>query len=501
MKKRIIITALLALVTLMGWAQEKPDTITINFQLASKTKGEAVGVLYPDFVALENSALQPVTDDNGQLTVKIPAYRTLHIGIGNLNKIRKVFSEGIDLFCRPGTETNILLDDINNRCLFTGENAEAHQAQFDHPLKIENFNGKINMFEILDIQATAQSIRDTHEQNLHRIDSLSTAHPNLPGDYVEALRAIANYGFAKNMIDNVFGHFAQNMGKFIENGNTLPKEYVDLLHEAEIHELLDPNRFITFDALYYFSLMVRLEDMVQYGIMQEIPGEEPDFKLYRFKQQCSVIDALDASDEVKQMIKSCYFLNNCELDLTPERKEYLRSQLTAEYFGRLQDHINQTLAANAPVSAEEAEALAKKSIENMENGKEIFQKLIAPYRGRVIYVDFWGTWCGPCMKEMGHLEALHKALKGLPVTYMYFANKSPEDAWLKASQTIGLDGENCVNLLLPHNQQQVVEEYLNISSFPTYMLVDTNGTIVTKNAPRPSAASSVREAVTKLLNQ
>lgn len=49
--QRTIIAALLALVTLVGWAQEKPDTITINFQLASKTRGEMVGVLYPDFMA------------------------------------------------------------------------------------------------------------------------------------------------------------------------------------------------------------------------------------------------------------------------------------------------------------------------------------------------------------------------------------------------------------------------------------------------------------------
>ena len=77
--QRTIITVLLALVTLMGWTQEKPDTITINFQLASKIKGEMVGVLYPDFMDLGTSTLQPATDDNGQWTVKIPAYRTLHI--------------------------------------------------------------------------------------------------------------------------------------------------------------------------------------------------------------------------------------------------------------------------------------------------------------------------------------------------------------------------------------------------------------------------------------
>jgi len=68
MYKKNIITALLALVTLVGWAQEKPDTITINFQLASKTKGEMVGVLYPDFIALEllHSSLLQTTMGSGR---------------------------------------------------------------------------------------------------------------------------------------------------------------------------------------------------------------------------------------------------------------------------------------------------------------------------------------------------------------------------------------------------------------------------------------------------
>ena len=58
---KFIITTLLALVTLAGWAQEKPDTITINFQLASKIKGEMVGVLYPDFMDLGTSTLEPAS--------------------------------------------------------------------------------------------------------------------------------------------------------------------------------------------------------------------------------------------------------------------------------------------------------------------------------------------------------------------------------------------------------------------------------------------------------
>ena len=304
MNKKYFLMVLLALVAWVGRAQMAPDTVTINFQLASKAKGETAGVLYPDFLTFEAPSLQPVTDSNGRWTVRIPAYRTLHVKVWDQNKIQRVVGREIHLFCRPGTETNILLDDINNHCIFTGENAEAHQAQVDHPLEIVYFNGKVDDMEI---GAAAQSIRAIHELNLQRIDSLCNALPTLPDGYVEALRAIANYGFGKNMTENVIGHFQQNMGRFIEQGNKLPKEYVDLLHETETHELTHPNRWITRDAIFYFSNMMSLEALAQNGIVQEILDDEgDDFQLSQLKQYCSLIDALDASDEVKQMLsKGC----------------------------------------------------------------------------------------------------------------------------------------------------------------------------------------------------
>jgi hypothetical protein len=98
------------------------------------------------------------------------------------------------------------------------------------------------------------------------------------------------------------GHFNRNMGTLIENGNVLPKAYIDLLHEVETHELLHPDRFLPWDAVFYFSHVMSLENLARYGIVREISEEEPDSKLLFFKEYCSVIDALDASDEVKQMM-------------------------------------------------------------------------------------------------------------------------------------------------------------------------------------------------------
>jgi len=107
---KTIITILLALVALTGRTQ---DSVTITFQLASKAKGEKATLIYPDFFTGNTVALHPVTDSEGRWTVKIPAYRTQHIQIWDDNKIQGVVWGALNLFCRPGTKADILLDDIS----------------------------------------------------------------------------------------------------------------------------------------------------------------------------------------------------------------------------------------------------------------------------------------------------------------------------------------------------------------------------------------------------
>lgn len=121
-----------------------------------------------------------------------------------------------------------------------------------------------------------------------------------------------------------------------------------------------------------------------------------------------------------------------------------------------------------------------------KSADSLWLELISPYKGKIIYVDFWGTWCGPCKREMEYAADLKQQFIGKDVVFMYLANNSPENSWKNVIRDYSLTGENVVHYRLPAQQQSMIEQRFGINAFPTYMIVDRNGNIVDTAPPVPS---------------
>lgn len=131
--------------------------------------------------------------------------------------------------------------------------------------------------------------------------------------------------------------------------------------------------------------------------------------------------------------------------------------------------------------AEKAEVAVKASIrpssdvEGLTDGKAILDKIVEPYRGRIVYLDIWGTWCSPCKRKLKESPEVKKLLKDYDIVYLYLANRSSEESWKNIIAEYGLTGPDCVHYLLPEKQQNVVEEYVGLTGYPTYRLIDKQG--------------------------
>ena len=145
---------------------------------------------------------------------------------------------------------------------------------------------------------------------------------------------------------------------------------------------------------------------------------------------------------------------------------------------------NEVLALNARYVAlqqEELEGAASlrpsSDVEGLTDGEEILRKIIEPYKGRLVYLDVWGTWCSPCKQALKESHKLKEALKDHDIVYLYLANRSQEDSWKNVIKEYHLTGEDCVHYNLPAEQQEAVQRYLNIRSYPSYRLIGKDGQI------------------------
>jgi thiol-disulfide isomerase/thioredoxin len=110
---------------------------------------------------------------------------------------------------------------------------------------------------------------------------------------------------------------------------------------------------------------------------------------------------------------------------------------------------------------------------------------IADYKGKYIYVDVWATWCGPCKKELPHLEALQEEHKDNDkILFTSVSIDKDKGAWERMVKDKNMQG---LQLFADGEWRASIVRDYKISGIPRFLLIDDQGKIVSANAPRPSS--------------
>ena len=124
---------------------------------------------------------------------------------------------------------------------------------------------------------------------------------------------------------------------------------------------------------------------------------------------------------------------------------------------------------------------------------QMFNEILETNKGRVIYIDFWATWCGPCLSEMPRSKQVEEELHGKDVSFVYICLESDRDKALTTLSRFQLSGEHYI---LSLQQSREIRDLFGIDGIPFYVLIDKNGTILEQGSHlRPLAAKQKIEGL------
>ena len=171
----------------------------------------------------------------------------------------------------------------------------------------------------------------------------------------------------------------------------------------------------------------------------------------------------------------------------------LRNSGPSEHTG----HLRELISANVAESPLKAEAL--KVIDDFmplapgqpapevtlldENGR---QRSLADYKGRLLVVDIWATWCHNCRKKIPEYLAMAAGYDKDRVTFINLSIDKPDshEKWLEASQKHSIPSAN--NLIVvpaDDNGKSPFENIYCVGGVPRYILIGSDGNIIDAFAP------------------
>ncbi len=112
-----------------------------------------------------------------------------------------------------------------------------------------------------------------------------------------------------------------------------------------------------------------------------------------------------------------------------------------------------------------------------------YNELIKKHAGKVIYIDFWDSYCQPCIKQFKYSSNLKELYREKNLIQVYISAEPDKERWKVACKKYNLEQES---YFVANRFTSKQLENMNIKFIPLYLLYSKNGKLVNEFAPRPS---------------
>lgn len=118
-------------------------------------------------------------------------------------------------------------------------------------------------------------------------------------------------------------------------------------------------------------------------------------------------------------------------------------------------------------------------------------------KGKLVYIDVWATWCGPCKGEIPFLQKLEKEYHGKAIQFVSVSIDRDKAAWEKMVKEQQLGG---LQLYAENAWEAGFVKAYDINGIPRFILIDKEGNIISADAPRPSS-NEIRPLINEWLKK
>lgn len=423
-------------------------------------------------------------DNKGDFTLELPLN---HISVVNISAN---FMQ-TPVYLKPGETTSVEINfpeicraqsklqkdkpSLGEKYYFSGALATLNNEVCNGPLRAlpvgissqEDYDQMFKDVATMNIDQFKQYWLDRREEGLKELDK----YPHISDAYRKILVLNADMETAMQLMGYYVLEYAYR------RANNIPRDsaavgFVQPVITAEYYDFvprLVPNDPIGLYASYYSNIIRSLQyanisgQPLPEGI-KEFPDNTADLAKLMGTDKGILFDLI-AAQRLARPIQEFKPLTDEELAQADKISPVIKNILAT-----MNNKLKQTIEENKKKSGYTVDRVNIADVP----AEELFNAITTPYRGKVVFVDFWATWCGPCRMAMQQSEPVKKEFEGKDVVFLYLAGEnSPKGAWEQMIPDI--KGEH---YRVTSDQWDFWGKKFGINGVPSYMVLSKDGTPV-----------------------
>ncbi len=447
------------LLGIMACSQEADKTVAVTGTIENATV-ETIEIAYVSrLVDYSREIFTDTLEGEGHFSFEFdldkPVMATLTAG-----------NKRLSLFLEPGMAINMQTSEENfpENMVLEGKGSAENNFLNDFNKQFGSLSqGRIIYDKMRDLDAVAfKAYIELTYQDMWAFFNLNTGQQAFSKAFIHHLKTQLTYEPFQHLLGYPLTHMRTNQ---LDELPELPVGYYDFLGQAD---LSDPTMMIS--PAYRGFLSSYLPYYIK-NIYKEVEEDSRSSREIEYEVAGNIYENEQASFIQASIMRM--ILNYSPLQVSePLYLDFIARNQVTEYTEALSDLYERVVAIQPGMPAPEF-------THHDLQGKAYS---LSDFRGKLVYLDFWASWCGPCIQQMPYAKELKKRMAGQSdLVFLYVSVDRDETAWRNAVKQHEIEG---INL---HAGTDGASKAFNVSGIPAFFLIGRDGILLDHKAPRPSS--------------